>query len=106
MKLSVSNENNKDITAESILKAYEEGTSYTIKVEAIDENGKVLQTATRNIKTKLFSKITGGFGTLVPNELLVTFVWSQKSPQRSVKKTLCKTGFSGGKGRALALQYS
>ena len=35
------------------------GTSYTIKVEAIDENGKVLQTATRNIKTKLYSKITG-----------------------------------------------
>ncbi len=35
------------------------GTSYTIKVEAVDENGIVLQTATRNIKTKLFSKITG-----------------------------------------------
>lgn len=35
------------------------GTSYTIKVEAIDENGKVLQTATRGIKTKLYSKITG-----------------------------------------------
>lgn len=35
------------------------GTSYTIRVEAIDENGKVLQTATRGIKTKLYSKITG-----------------------------------------------
>ena len=35
------------------------GTSYTIKVEAIDENGKVLQTATRGIKTRLYSKITG-----------------------------------------------
>lgn len=34
------------------------GTSYTIKVEAVDVNGKVLQTATRNIKTKMFSKIT------------------------------------------------
>lgn len=35
------------------------GTSYTIKVEAIDENGNVLQSATRNVKTKMFSKITG-----------------------------------------------
>lgn len=35
------------------------GTSYTIKVEAIDENGKVLQTATRGIKTKFYSNITG-----------------------------------------------
>ncbi len=33
------------------------GTNYTIKVEAIDENGKVLSTATRKIKTKLFSKL-------------------------------------------------
>lgn len=35
------------------------GTSYTIKVEAIDESGKVLQTATRGIKTKLYSKVNG-----------------------------------------------
>lgn len=34
------------------------GITYTIKVEAIDENKNVLQTATRNVKTKMFSKIS------------------------------------------------
>lgn len=33
------------------------GTSYTIKVEAIDGDGNVLETVTRNIKTKMFSSI-------------------------------------------------
>lgn len=34
------------------------GTLYTIKIEAIDINGKVLETVTRNVKTKMFSNIT------------------------------------------------
>lgn len=34
-------------------------TSYTIKVEAIDENGNVLATKTRGIKTRLYSKLEG-----------------------------------------------
>lgn len=34
-------------------------TSYVIKVEAIDENGNVLATKTRGIKTRLYSKLEG-----------------------------------------------
>ena len=49
----------------------EKGTSYTIKIEALDENGNVLETVTRDIKTKMFSKIeatknnTGAFDVTV-----------------------------------------
>lgn len=34
-------------------------SSYTIKVEAVDENGNVLDTKTRRIKTRLYSKLEG-----------------------------------------------
>lgn len=34
------------------------GTSYIIKVEAIDVNGNVLETATRTVKTKTFSRVS------------------------------------------------
>ena len=55
---------NNSFKAESANTQYEftglkKGTSYTIKVEAIDENGKVIQTATRGIKTRFYSNITG-----------------------------------------------
>ena len=53
---------NNSLKAQTTEKEYQftglsKATSYTVKVEAIDKNGKVLQTVTRGIKTKLFSKI-------------------------------------------------